>query len=344
MFKIVNLAFAYYYFSAVALIVFPFIIIRPLLFNRPKTFVFDNISQYFLLLIPIIYLTFLLLLKYSFLFSGYLILFYFGSYFFYIYFRISNVRLNIKNILLTLSILTILEAVAVNTIINPSMLPNWPLSAEDTLLHGISRGGLIFDSFTYLRPLGFGGNSSITSSLLISLLLYLNRLKKDTFLISFLAMIAVISLYSGVGYILLSLYLLFFSRVKKISFLCLVTLYIYSYGSNIQKVDYVYYQYILLDIIGNLFDVVKSLDYVEIFSGQNRAIEHAIGGDFYWLYLFQWFGLFGVFFYVCIILLNSSKINFFPILFLVISTLHYHTIFAIPGQLIFGYLLSRKYP
>ena len=39
---------------------------------------------------------------------------------------------------------------------------------------------------------------------------------------------------------------------------------------------------------------------------------------------------------------DVSKINFIPIMILVISTLHYHTLFSIPGQMLFGYLLTRK--
>ena len=76
--------------------------------------------------------------------------------------------------------------------------------------------------------------------------------------------------------------------------------------------------------------------------GEFVQSELPIGGDFYWLYFFQWFGLSGLVFYFVFIILNMNKKNIFPLLVLIISTLHYHTIFSIPGQLIFGYILSRR--
>ena len=105
----------------------------------------------------------------------YLLLFYFGGYLFYIFFRQNNIEIDLKNVLILLCFLTIAESLAINTIILPSDLPNWPLNAEDTILYGhTSRGGYQFSSFYYIRPTGFGGNPSITSTLLISILVYLH--------------------------------------------------------------------------------------------------------------------------------------------------------------------------
>jgi hypothetical protein len=80
----------------------------------------------------------------------------------------------------------------------------------------------------------------------------------------------------------------------------------------------------------------------ELFLGEVILEEKAIGGDFYWIYFFQWFGIIGISFYAFFFVMNINKITFFPILILVIATLHYHVIFSIPGQMILGYLLSRK--
>jgi len=340
MFKVVNSALFYYYFNAVVFVLYPFILVKSIFTNRSPS---ESLKTFFILMIPMIIFFGVLCLKYNIIFSAYLLLFYFGGYFFYIYFNENNLEISINSLLIFLCLLTIFEAIAINTIISPSDLPNWPLSVEDTILHGeSSRGGLQLDNFYYIRPIGFGGNSSITASLLMTFLFYLSNNGEDTFFNNLVSLAAIIFLYSGLGFILFSLYLVFKMRALVVSIFLLIIILISAELSDIQKLDLEYYQFIINDIFNNILWVIHSISISEFIFGQVIPFEAPIGGDFYWLYFFQWFGSIGLIFYFFLIALNVSKINFIPIMILVISTLHYHTLFSIPGQMLFGYLLTRK--
>tara|TARA_B100000787_G_scaffold154901_1_gene129994 strand:+ start:385 stop:1437 length:1053 start_codon:yes stop_codon:yes gene_type:complete len=342
MFKIVNSILLYYYFNVLALIVYPYIVIKSIL-SKNSTVFFERTAEYLILVFPLIMLFGILCLKYNFMFSAYLLLFYFGGYLFYIFFRQNNIEIDLKNVLILLCFLTIAESLAINTIILPSDLPNWPLNAEDTILYGhTSRGGYQFSSFYYIRPTGFGGNPSITSTLLISILVYLHNAKEDNLFINLVTFGSIILTYSGVGYMFLGIYFLFYFRALIISVFILLTVLIVAEFLSIQKLELSYYQFLIVDILQNVMWVVSNINIYEFVFGQVIPFESPIGGDFYWLYFFQWFGAIGILFYFLLISTNASRINFFPILILVISTIHYHTIFSIPGQMIFGYLLTRN--
>ena len=343
MFKIVNSILFYYYFNVLALLVYPYIAIRSLITNNNNDLTFRTI-EYSILVLPLLMIFSILCIKYNFMFSGYLLMFYFGGYFFFIYFRQNNIEIGLKNVLILLCVLTLLESLAINTIILPSDLPNWPLSVEDTILHGnTSRGGIQFANFYYIRPIGFGGNSSITASLIMTILIYLNNVKEDSFFVNLISFLTVVILFSGAGYMFLGIYILFLSRIFILSIFLITAMLIYGEISNIQKLDLDYYQFIIIDIAQNVLWVIGSINLAELVFGQVIPFESPIGGDFYWLYFFQWFGLIGISFYFLLILVNVNRINYLPIMILVISTLHYHTIFSIPGQMLFGYLLTRSY-
>ncbi len=340
MFKLVNIALIYYYISAIAFIIYPYIFIRAL--KKTHSSLSYGVYDHLRLSFPIIVIFNILLFKYSISFSLYLVLFYFGGYFFYIFFRQTRINLDFKLILILISILTIVEAVAINTVILPSDLPNWPLTPEMTEIYGsTSRGSVILNGFNYLRPMGFGGNSSITASLIMAMFIYIDKCNKSSLIIKTLVFASVISLYSGIGFILLIFYLSFLSRYKLV-FIPILIYFGLTEFKRYQKLDLEYYQHILTDIMKNFTDVIGNYELHEIIFGQDISVELPIGGDFFWLYFFQWFGIVGVLFYVVLILIKSHNRNIFPLLVLLISTLHYHTIFSIPGQMIFGYLLSRR--
>jgi hypothetical protein len=340
MFKIVNISLAYYYIPLVLYIIFPYIVIRAL---KVKKYSLDyGLLNYSVLLFPILLILSILLLKYSIYFSLYLVFFYFGGYLFYVFFRQTAININIQKILILIAVLTIAEAIAINTIILPSDLPNWPLTAEMTKIHGsTSRGSVTLGGFNYLRPMGFGGNSSISAVLILSMLAFVSKNNKCKLWVKIISILSVICLYSGNGFILLSLYIILFSRFKLLPVILFTLLVSFS---DFQKLDFFYYQAIFLDISENFLNVISEIEPYELLSGSYFSTELAIGGDFYWLYFFQWFGVVGIFFYMVAIIFNTNKINWIPLFFLLISTFHYHVIFSIPGQMLFGYFLSRKNP
>tara|TARA_B110000008_G_scaffold275762_1_gene313837 strand:+ start:3969 stop:5024 length:1056 start_codon:yes stop_codon:yes gene_type:complete len=341
MLRVVNSILFYYYFNLLAVIVYPFILVKSLFANNDLDF-FSSLFKFLITILPLLFFFGVLCIKYNFIFSGYLLVFYFGGYLFYIYFKENNVEIDFESVLLVLSILTIIEALAINTIILPSDLPNWPLSAEDTILYGhTSRGGIHFGDFYYIRPIGFGGNSSITASLLLSIMIFNQNNQNNESLIKRLTSIfAILVLYSGVGYIFLCVYFAVLLKNFYVPILILASILLFGTFANIQKLDYEYFQFIIGDIFYNTLWILQSINIQEFFFGQLIPFESPIGGDFYWLYFFQWFGILGVIFYFLIIMSNSNRVNFLPIMLLVISSLHYHTIFSVPGQMIFGYLLA----
>ena len=66
-----------------------------------------------------------------------------------------------------------------------------------------------------------------------------------------------------------------------------------------------------------------------------------IGGDFAFLNFLLYNGLTGFLFLVLFVLANQTSRNFFPTSLLILSSLHYGSMFFIPGQVVFGLLLSR---
>lgn len=99
--------------------------------------------------------------------------YYFGFIFFYIFFKTVNVKLNFNILLLIISSCIVIEALLVNTILPPSLLPNYPTSTRG---ESFSFETQIFGF--YQRPYSIGGNASVTGTLVV-ILLFLFGFFKD---------------------------------------------------------------------------------------------------------------------------------------------------------------------
>ena len=245
MFKFVNISLAYYYINAVAYIILPYIIFRS--FKVKNRSIEYGIYTQFLLYFPIIMILLILLLKYSIPFSVYLVFFYFSGYFFYIYFYQTGVDININKILILIAALTIIEAILINTVILPSDLPNWPLTAELTKIHSSeSRGSVFIGDFKYLRPIGFGGNSSISAVLILSMLAFASKEGKCDIWVKTISILSVICLYSGNGFLLMAMYFVLFGRFK--FFNALIMFLFFVIFQDFQKFSISYYITIFFDM------------------------------------------------------------------------------------------------
>lgn len=268
--------------------------------------------------------------------------FYFGFMVFYIVFKYSSFRFNDVHFQF-LFILIVLEALLINTMVQPQMMPNFPDASAFS--H--------FDTGGYQRPYSFSGNASVTSVIMVVLF----SLLKFRFLNFLFLSICIGLLSSGVGWVsflILLLYLLFYKNViyffvAFIMLLLLAGLYVIATNDFIlidlgllsSKISN---EYILLLIdfkieqIKNIFSSFSTLDY--LMGDINNYDGIGMGGDFGWGYFYSGFGIFGLGVVFIFLLSKVNRSNLFPLILMVFFTLHYPAMFFLPGQVVLGYVLN----
>lgn len=96
---------------------------------------------------------------------------------------------------------------------------------------------------------------------------------------------------------------------------------------------------ILIDLkFQSIITEYKNLNTLELMIGNPEGFR---GGDFGLLAFVLSNGFLGLIIFVIIMLIFINKFNAFPIILLMLSTLHYPVMFFLPGQIIFGLLLSK---
>jgi hypothetical protein len=267
--------------------------------------------------------------------------FYWGWLIFYFIFKKSKINNStLSNILTILCLITLLETVLINTVIAPYELPNFP-DYENGLTEWTATG-------MYQRPYSFGASATVGSSLLVVLMSMFNvtgwRLV--------LCIISIISFISGTGLVLLMMIL--FNRYKKYLlkssiFLFIIFLFTSFYFKEIQisfidriqskiGLDYII---VLIDLkFSSIISEYKNLDFFQLIFGNPDGFR---GGDFGLLAFVLSNGIFGLTIFVTIIFSFTNKRNLLPMTFILLSSLHYPVIFFLPGQMLFGLILSLKY-
>ncbi|MCT7958203.1 hypothetical protein NG795_23375 [Laspinema sp. D3] len=279
----------------------------------------------------------------------------FGFIVYYVYFKSLNDYnfLNLRKLLLYLSLLTIFEAFLVNTFVPVEFLPNYPdpnIATVRTALFGF-----------YQRPYGFCGQPSVTSSVLVSLMsLQEDNIKikhKNNKFAEILPVIAVLLCVSGVGY--LALCILFMLRKFK-NFSLFITVTPALLGSYFVVASFFeqlgthipitkispWYILFLWDFKFNQFfesynlsDGIYRIWFGQIFTTKETT---QIGGDFGWINFFSVSGILGLLIIIITIVMHLNKRNYKTIIILVVTTFHYATIFHIVGQAVFAYALCLK--
>ena len=270
--------------------------------------------------------------------------FYFGFIVFYIVFKYSDFRFNDTHFLFV-CVLILFEAVLINTIIAPQMMPNFP---DESMYSHFNVGG-------YQRPYSFSGNASVTSVLMV-VLFSLLRFKLLNFLLLF---VCIVLLASGVGVLsFLALFLrILVSKKPYFSFFSFVFLFFLSgllfltkqnfpidFGFFSSKVSNGYFFFLVdfkLDQLKNIFSSFSFLDF--LIGDINNYKNVGMGGDFGWAYFYSGFGLFGFGIVMTFLLSKVSKSNLFPIFLMVFFSLHYPAMFFLPGQVVLGYVLNYKH-
>lgn len=273
---------------------------------------------------------------------------FFGCFFFYYYFRHKNI--NLEKIATVLSIITIVEFVAIK--IYPSLtliLPNY--------LHGsiyldfYAKGmGLLSGAYS------FGGNRTVSGVLLLGIYSYLYEVKKKNKIILLIAILACSSTTA--------ILLLFFYRLMKIRFkvkhivisLLIITLFLIvfnklgdSYGKfSLDYISYVLTEFKLLQIYEGI-DLLNKNNMTFLFGNLNVfSVNSSVDnfglffGDFLMLDLLVTQGVLGFIFFITFYFIRINSINKWPLILIFLGTLHYQVIFALPGQILVGYFLSRN--
>lgn len=269
--------------------------------------------------------------------------FYFGFLVFYVVFKYSAFRFSDAHFRF-LCALIIIEAVLINTIIDPHVMPNFP---DASAFSHFNPGG-------YQRPYSFSGNASVTSLLMIVLFSLLRFRIGNLIALSFC--IALLS--SGVGifsYFLLLLYVfsrLFstFSLLALSLSLVLVTYLIFSGGFFIKdlaflssKVSNEYIQFLFDFKIEQIRDIYYGFTSIDFLIGNIDNYKRVdLGGDFGWVYFISGFGFIGLIFIFLFLFFKINKNNYYPLIMMVIFTLHYPAMFFLPGQVVLGYVLNQK--
>lgn len=263
--------------------------------------------------------------------------FYFGFFCFYVYFK-SGVDFPVRKIFLFLIFLIPLEALLINTIVSPEVLPNFP--SVEIVKMTTSDG--------YQRPYSFAGSPSVSSAILI--VMYSALFLSSNFIPLFLA--SVVMLASGAGTLTLLLYYAL-SRLKYIAIFSILIFVIFFslFSEIINLIDSLSYKFssgyilFLIDFkanqIGAFFQDFGMIDY--LIGNLEYLSSDGYGGDFGWLYFVVGYGFLPCLIVILYVLSKATKSTIIPLVLLLLATLHYPAMFYLPGQILLGYLMAQKY-
>jgi hypothetical protein len=268
-----------------------------------------------------------------------------GLFFFYFYFSYIN-KIKINTVLLWTAVLTIFIEFALRMPSNKTEVDIYNFLT----INGLTQGN-------YSRVSGFGGNSSITSSVLV---LYLFSLGESlTLKLKSAIALCILMCGSGVGFLGLILFTIHsIYKLKKMKIIlglitisAIITAYTYYYfyqdtlyhGSPFYKLSPKYFSSLLSSKVEEIRVAMMNTDLFSMLFGlsseQCLEMNKCIGGDFGWKSAFQLSGIFGVLTYVYMLwrILPNTGTKLFSYL----SIFHY-SILLFPGAQIFLGYLSRK--
>ena len=266
--------------------------------------------------------------------------FYWGWLLFYFIFKQKAISKEwIVGMIVFLSILTIAEAISINTFIHPWSLPNYP-----SLKAGI---GEYVKEGMYQRPYSFGASATVSSSLLVVLIALANLTGWQLVLSIF----AVLIVTSGTG--IVSLIVLLVVRYKWFLMRIFIpfTLSLLLVGKIIPditmgiverivlKVGFEYIALIAYHKMAQFGVAFHHIDPFMLLCGDPTGFR---GGDFGLLAFVLSNGLIGSALFLILLISRLNSSNRFPLFLIIISTLHYPVMFYLPGQMIFGFLLSLR--
>ena len=193
-------------------------------------------------------------------------------------------------------------------------------------------------------PYSWGGNRTITG--VISLTLYVfetTRFRRSLFLLS------TILSFSTTGILLLALYL-GFKHWKRVLFFSPILIYGISNIDLGYRLSIDYISKIVLEYKVVQWEMAQKILHNHFFLGNGNISSHNVEvsnyglyfGDFMMLDLLSITGILGTVLFTLIVFYRATSKNFIPLLILFIGSFHYHVLFCLPGQIIFGYLINDR--
>lgn len=266
--------------------------------------------------------------------------FYWGWIIFYFIFKSEIPKHKVFNsVLIILSIMVLLEAVLINTVISAERLPNFP---SDRV---INPNDIVPFGSQYQRPYSFGANASVGSSLLV-VLMALCDVRGWRF---WLSALSVLVFASGTGIFALAIFLLV--RHLKMTVLvasCVAIILSFS-GSGVHeevrhlfnpimlKIDPDYLNFLLQFKESQISAIFQNTNILNVLFG---ATSGGRGGDFGMATFASLNGLFGLILLFSMVLYRANRSNKLPLFIIVATSFHYSVMFFLPGQMIFGLLLA----
>ena len=177
--------------------------------------------------------------------------------------------------------------------------------------------------------------------------------------VTIIAILAVILLGSGTGYVLLILYFMFLINPFKnifytsLSIVALLVayylLFIINIGSvnGLEKISSMYFDFLYEFKMAQIDDVKRIIfaDTNQLYFGQrfDDAADLVIWSDFAWNNLLLCTGLIGFIWMILVILFKTNRYNIIQLLVFVLGAVHYGAMFSLPGQLLLGYFMSSRF-
>ncbi len=273
---------------------------------------------------------------------------FFGYYFFYLFFKSfeSLTFINFNKAVLLVAVAVLVEAILINTIVDPAQLavfPNFETSTARTALYGF-----------YQRPYSIGSNASVTS-VLITVMLSLAYIQRQHFYRSrfaeSLGILAIVALISGAGFCISALY--FLSKLKLRSFLPALGILLFSVffiSSDLQpvfltKLSSSYMTFLMAFKEAQIGDVVatlhKSSDLMyQFLFGSFKGGAGGYGGDFGWLDFFTSMGFTGLGLFIVFFASKLNSVNFIPLSLFFLASFHYSAMMSGVGQILMGFCFA----
>jgi len=348
--------FAGYFDTSIPVFFFVLIIICIYFFQIKFT-----IGQFLTISVFIIYLIILLISSTSITSTLSNLKWFYGILIFLIIFKIKDVKLYLfyclssHKLFLSFLLIIIFETILVNLFLTPELVYG-SVYKSSTIQIG---------PFNYNRPLGGGGNSSVTSTIIVAWYYSIQKenikYKASIFLIY---STSIILSMSGTGFILYlaGLILNKFNifrikvRIKLFSFISLTLIFIifcYLFLNSLnQKLSIDYYIIVLKDKFSFMNNAVAtnnmspmSYNFENIFGYTVSSHVPLNGGDYGWLNLFYAHGIFGfiIFFLIIFVFSNGSKKNILSAVIFLLGAFHYSAIFVAAGQILLSkFIMNDK--
>jgi len=266
-----------------------------------------------------------------------------GILFFVLYFN-NKESFDGTKLLYLLIISIYVEALLINSVISIYDMPNFPAEEQGANSHFTSvvaktweEGGRFGQERIGLDlPIGFGGIRSVTSNILVLVLF----LSKRSLINELIVLATILFLGTGTGLLSFLIYLVFKKRYIYLNLIYLLPIILLIDNSLINKISYEYISILFVEkneaILGSYVD--KTI--YDFFIGVGKSDGSS---DFAWLLILRSMGF--IFFIIFLIWFTSkfNSRNVGALLVAFILTIHYPVIFSVPGQLVIGYIISRRF-